>query len=237
MQAREEVHQYVKDIDGADLWTRPAGAASVGFHLQHLTGVLDRLFTYARNESLSKSQFKTFEAEGKADDTITLDDLLTAFDKTVDGALETLQNVDVNALTNKREVGRAKLPTTLLGLYTHAAEHTMRHVGQLLVTAKVLHDSADVVDEETTSSSFTIDHFDDNDLAVLESSAESLIVPRAFLPSGAKEGGVLRLEKKQSETETNLHFKLDVSATEAVLESASALRANLKRAPSGDIEL
>ena len=78
---------------------------------------------------------------------------------------------------------------------------------------------------------FTIDHFDDNDLAVLESSSESLIVPRAFLPSGAKEGDVLSLEQRQSETETRLHFTRNVSATEAVLESASALRANLKRAP------
>ena len=60
-----------------------------------------------------------------------------------------LQNVDVNALTNKREVGRAKLATTLLGLYTHSAEHTMRHVGQLLVTTKVLRDRA----SEATSSS------------------------------------------------------------------------------------
>ena len=236
MQAREEVHEYVKDIDVSKLWVKPAGAASVGFHLQHLTGVLDRLFTYAKGESLSESQFETFNAEGKANDAITLEGLLADFDKTIDEALKVLEKVDVDPLTDKREVGRAKLPTTLLGLYTHAAEHTMRHVGQLLVTTKILR-AENAPSAETMTFWYTVDRFDDNELAVLESEEKTLFVPRAFLPVRVKEGDVLKLEQQLSDDETKLHFQLDIAATEGAQESTRSLRANLKRAPSGDLKL
>ena len=69
MQAREEVVTLMRDFPEDKRWERPAGVASVGFHLQHLTGVLDRLFTYARNESLSPGQLADLAAEGKPEQT------------------------------------------------------------------------------------------------------------------------------------------------------------------------
>jgi len=66
LQAREEVRESVKDFPQSLLWHRPGGAASVGFHLQHLTGVLDRLFTYARGEHLNHQQLEYLKAEGMA---------------------------------------------------------------------------------------------------------------------------------------------------------------------------
>lgn len=120
------------------LWEKPLEMASAGFHLQHLTGVLDRLFTYAAGKKLSPEQLNTLSAEGNADPAIRLHDLMLAFHIQVDKAVEQLQVTMESSLTEMRGVGRAQLPSTVIGLLTHAAEHTMRHTGQLLVTVKVL---------------------------------------------------------------------------------------------------
>jgi uncharacterized damage-inducible protein DinB len=120
------------------LWERPRGVASVGFHLQHLSGVLDRLFTYARGELLNEAQAQTLALEGTPDPGINVQHLIVKFENQVDRALEQLRSTDAGSLTQHRGVGRAQLPSTVLGLLVHAAEHTQRHVGQLLVTARVV---------------------------------------------------------------------------------------------------
>ena len=138
LQAREEVEAMMKDFPEGKLWSRPAGVASVGFHLQHFSGVLSRLFTYARGESLNPDQLKALAAEqqsSRAD--VTAQDLLQTFRRQVDRAIEELEATDERTLSEARTVGRGKLPSTKLGLIVHAAEHTQRHVGQLLVTVRV----------------------------------------------------------------------------------------------------
>jgi hypothetical protein len=138
LQAREEVNELMAGFPPALLWQRPAGLASPAFHLQHLAGVLDRVFTYARNEGLTPLQFEQLAAEGKQDQQITTMDLVERFNRQVDHALEQVMHTNEDELTAYRPVGRAGLPSTVIGLLFHAAEHTMRHVGQLLVTAKVV---------------------------------------------------------------------------------------------------
>ncbi|TDB66915.1 DinB family protein [Arundinibacter roseus] len=137
LQAREELHTLMNGFDPVKLWAKPAGVASVGFHLQHLTGVLDRLFTYARAEALTSGQLQFLKAEGIAS-SISPDELIEAFDKQVDRALRQLLQTDEHVLTEVRGVGRAQLPSTVLGLFVHAAEHSMRHLGQLHVTVRVV---------------------------------------------------------------------------------------------------
>jgi uncharacterized damage-inducible protein DinB len=134
LQAREEVDALLYAFPDAHLWERPAGVASVGFHLQHLAGVLDRLLTYARGEALSARQLADLEAEGGC----RAADLLGAFHAQLERALAQLRETDERTLLEPRSVGRAQLPSTVLGLLFHAAEHTQRHVGQLLVTVRVL---------------------------------------------------------------------------------------------------
>ena len=135
-QAQEEVHRYTTNFPDELLNEQPAGVASVGFHLQHLRGVLDRLFTYARGEALSDTQFIELQNEGQTEETI--EDLVRAFDRQIERAIQQLQSTSEASLTEARGVGRAQLPSTVLGLLFHAAEHTMRHVGQLLVTARIV---------------------------------------------------------------------------------------------------
>jgi uncharacterized damage-inducible protein DinB len=137
LQAREEVVAEMVEFPEELLWERPGGVASVGFHLQHLAGVLDRLFTYAQGRTLSERQAAALAAEGVPGASVNAQHLIAAFHGQVDRALEQLRTTEERTLTEYRPVGRAKLPSTVLGLLMHAAEHTQRHVGQLLVTVRV----------------------------------------------------------------------------------------------------
>ncbi len=142
LQAREEVHTIMSGFPEKLLWEKPAGVASPAFHLQHLTGVIDRLFTYARKELLTDQQMQSLSIEGKKLETnSSMEQLIQNFDHQVEAAIKDLRSVNTNSLTEPRGVGRKQIPTTLIGLYFHAAEHSMRHIGQLLVTVKVLKDS------------------------------------------------------------------------------------------------
>ena len=148
LQAREEVTALTDHFPEARLWDRPAGVASVGFHLQHLAGVLDRLFTYARGQSLTPSQLAALAAEGQPPESAgRLKDLVATFDRGVDRAMDQLRATPEGTLLEFRGVGRTQLPSTVLGLLVHAAEHTQRHVGQLLVTVRVLGGAPEKVNE------------------------------------------------------------------------------------------
>jgi uncharacterized damage-inducible protein DinB len=139
LQAREEINELMKDFPDQLLWIKPANAASTGFHLQHLSGVLDRLFSYANGNALNAQQLSALKAEGDPHRTAEgSGELVTRFNSQVDAALAALKQVDQNTLTEFRGVGRAQLPSTVQGLLFHAAEHTMRHLGQLLVTVKIV---------------------------------------------------------------------------------------------------
>jgi len=139
LQAQEEINALDKPFPTKLLWQKPAGVASIGFHLQHLKGVLDRLFTYARNESLNEIQLEYLKQEGIPPfQNCTFKDLLEPFNEQINVALSQLRSSDENILTNVCMVGRAQIPSTHLGLLFHAAEHTQRHVGQLLVTARIV---------------------------------------------------------------------------------------------------
>jgi uncharacterized damage-inducible protein DinB len=111
--------------------------ASVGFHLQHLAGVLDRMFTYARGQALTEQQLEALAAEGKPNNAKATA-LLKGFNEQVTRTLEELGKLTDDVLTQPRTVGRQQLPSTTIGLLVHAAEHTQRHAGQLYVTLRIL---------------------------------------------------------------------------------------------------
>ncbi len=140
LQAREEVEHVAADAAAEALWQRPGGAAAAGYHLQHLAGSLDRLLTYARGEPLTEAQRAALAREGTpgAPGSVIVPAVLAQIDR----ALEQLRQTDPESLGDPREVGRARLPSTVLGLLFHAAEHTARHVGQLVTTLKVVRGSA-----------------------------------------------------------------------------------------------
>lgn len=139
LQAREELNDMMKNFLEKLLCEKPANVASPAFHLQHLTGVPDRLFTYGKKQLLSISQLHSLSIEGNQYETLlSMNELIELFNKQVDLAINELKNINADTLTEVRTIGRKLIPTTLMGLYVHAAEHIMRHIGQLLVTVKIL---------------------------------------------------------------------------------------------------
>ncbi|HTE12368.1 MAG TPA: DinB family protein [Chitinophagaceae bacterium] len=138
LQAQEELNEMMKDFPDELLWQGPAGAASAGFHLQHMTGVLDRLFTYAKGKMLSAEQLQALSVEGKPAQHASVNLLVQQFNEQAGRAMAQLKQTLPGELFETRGVGRAQIPSTVMGLLVHAAEHTMRHLGQLLVTVKVV---------------------------------------------------------------------------------------------------
>jgi hypothetical protein len=143
VQVREEVERRLPELEAIDLWARPGAAAPPGFHLMHLAGSLDRLFTYARGEALSAAQKAALVAErppeaGHGPDPETARRLVRDLSRQIDVCLDQVRQTPVDALTTPRAVGRANLPSSVIGLLFHAAEHATRHAGQLATTLKAL---------------------------------------------------------------------------------------------------
>ncbi len=142
LQIGESVRELVEPLT-ADEWNaRPANVASVAYHVRHIIGVLDRLFTYARGEALSEAQFEALRAEGAPLAQPDIAPLLARLDAQVAAAVAALESTDPATLGDFRGVGRAQLPSTVIGCLVHGAEHGMRHVGQLSVTARIVRSSS-----------------------------------------------------------------------------------------------
>lgn len=137
LQVREEIAK-VSSLAPAQLWARPGNAASIGFHLMHLAGSLDRLLTYARGNSLHAIQRAALAAEDRQDSSRSAADLVKAALDAIDRALVQVRSTTLCALDEAREVGRARLPSTVLGLLVHAAEHAQRHSAQIITMRKVM---------------------------------------------------------------------------------------------------
>jgi DinB superfamily len=137
LQCHEETVMTLGSLTDEQIWRRPTDAATVGFHVRHAIGSLDRLFTYARGETLSASQVAALAAESNSSDALPgAAALIEEFNRAVHRALEQLRATPESSLLETRLVGRARLQSTVLGLLFHAAEHTQRHIGQLVTTAK-----------------------------------------------------------------------------------------------------
>jgi len=137
LQMQREIHESLEDFPEEGLWGRPRGVASVGFHLKHIAGVIDRMFTYAEEKGLSEEQFAWLRAETAEEENRKVADLLSDIDRTIAEAICRLRATDESRLAETRFLGRKKIPVTLAGLLFHSAEHGMRHLGQMKVTARM----------------------------------------------------------------------------------------------------
>lgn len=137
IQVREDVARALSGLDRPALLSRPGGAASLAFHLRHIPGSIDRLMTYASGGALDEAQKAALalEKQAAADDPARL---LAAFERGIDAALERLEAFTAASLLEPRAVGRAGLPSSVLGLLFHAAEHAQRHTGQVIATARAV---------------------------------------------------------------------------------------------------
>ncbi len=138
LQVGESVDELVDGLSEAQWNARPAEIASVAFHVRHIAGVVDRLFTYARGEALNDAQRVALGMEGDPVSSAEIPVVLQRMHAMIDSAVAELRAIDPTILPEFRGVGRAGLPSTVIGCLVHGAEHAMRHVGQLSVTMRIV---------------------------------------------------------------------------------------------------
>jgi uncharacterized damage-inducible protein DinB len=134
--AQEDAHKWCAGLSDAQLHARPAGLPSVAFQLRHIAGSLDRLLTYAEGNTLSGEQLQILKAEASPDGSTK--ELLAELDAALSRGSLRVRALASEDLALRRAVGAKRLPTTLGGLLVHIADHTQRHVGQAITTAKLV---------------------------------------------------------------------------------------------------
>jgi len=133
--AREDLDRWCAPLNQAELHARPGGVPSVAFQIAHIAGSIDRLLTYAEGRPLSEAQTAALRAEGSGE--VPANELFSGLRSCLEGAERRVRALAGSDLESPRTVGRRGLPTTLGGLLVHVADHTQRHVGQAITTAKL----------------------------------------------------------------------------------------------------
>lgn len=133
--AREDVEAACAPLSDAQVHVRPGGVASIAFHLRHIPQSLDRLLTYAEGGQLSAAQLEALKREGDAGGTKA--ELLAEFREGIDAARQRIRAFATADLEQARTVGRKALPASVGGLLVHCADHTQRHAGQTVTTARM----------------------------------------------------------------------------------------------------
>jgi hypothetical protein len=134
--AGEDAERWCAGLSDAEMNARPFGVASVAFHLRHIAGSLDRLLTYAEGDALSGAQMDALRSE--MDEVASAEAVLAELRARLGEAHQRVMMISPGSYEEPRGVGRARLPTTVGGLLIHCADHTQRHIGQAVTTAKVV---------------------------------------------------------------------------------------------------
>jgi hypothetical protein len=134
IQVREDLAKHLAGLTQEEVW-RGLGGSSVGFQLKHIAGSVDRLGTYLAGGQIAPAQLEFLSRE--ADPGAGLSELLALVERSLDACEARLRKISPDSLAEARQVGRRALPTTVIGLIVHLAEHTQRHLGQAILLAKI----------------------------------------------------------------------------------------------------
>lgn len=138
-QSRGDIEVHASNLTDSEVWLKPNGSPSVGFHLRHIAGSIDRLLAYTAGRSLTDEQFRYLGSEGlPGEPPLDTESLISSAQLKIDEALQVIRSIPDDMLFEPRVVGRAHLPTNVFGLLFHIAEHTQRHTGQLITTARIV---------------------------------------------------------------------------------------------------
>jgi uncharacterized damage-inducible protein DinB len=132
---REDLAGAIAGLSVDQLWARPNGMTSAGFHVRHLAGSTERLCTYLEGSQLSADQLAAIKSEGQGDDSAR--ELIAAVDKALARYEQSIHSLVPDRFGEIREIGRRRLRTTAISLAIHIAEHGQRHVGQAISAAKL----------------------------------------------------------------------------------------------------
>jgi uncharacterized damage-inducible protein DinB len=134
--AGEDLERWCGGLSDQQIDARPFGVQPVAFHLRHIARSLDRLLTYAEGQSLTDEQLAALKSE--LDPGALRDPVFEELRSALASSVTRVRAIDLNALDQTRAVGKRGLPTTVAGLLVHIADHTQRHVGQAITTAKIV---------------------------------------------------------------------------------------------------
>ncbi len=134
--AREDLERWTIDLSDTEVNARPGGIAPVAFHLRHISRSMDRLLTYAEGAQLSGEQIAALKTE--LEPGATKKELFAELAAQLDDSAKRIRAFSPQELEQPRHVGKKQLPTTIGGLLVHVADHTQRHVGQAVTTAKIV---------------------------------------------------------------------------------------------------
>lgn len=134
-QAQEDVGCWASPLSEEAMFARPQGLPSVAFHLRHMARSLDRLLTYAEDRSLDETQLAQLRTEM---DLGSAAEVMQEAREGLQRAILRVQAMSESQYAAPRGIGRKRLPTTVAGLLIHCAEHTQRHIGQMVTTAKLV---------------------------------------------------------------------------------------------------
>jgi len=134
-QTREDLARHTAGLTDSQVWARPHGLAPLGVHLRHIAGSVDRLTTYLEGRPLDAAQMGALAAEMEPG--ASLEELLADIARALQRAEEVIRAIDPATFAEPRWVGRKRLPTTVIGLLVHIAEHTQRHLGQAISAAQL----------------------------------------------------------------------------------------------------
>jgi hypothetical protein len=134
-QALEDLRKFTVGLTPAQLWASPHDFGSVGFHIRHIAGSTERLMCYLQNRELTLEQMQELRDEERSQG-LNREELLAILEKALREAEAVVSGIAPATLTEPRAVGRKRLPTNVVGLLTHIAEHTQRHVGQAISASK-----------------------------------------------------------------------------------------------------
>jgi uncharacterized damage-inducible protein DinB len=137
--ALDDLTKWTAGLTDAEVHAQPLGLTPIAFHLRHIARSTDRILTYAEGEQLTAVQLASLKSEltgeGKSE---TLAELLAEVEIAFTDAAERIRVLATANLDTPRVVGRKQLPTSIGGAMIHVADHTLRHVGQVVNTAKVI---------------------------------------------------------------------------------------------------
>jgi uncharacterized damage-inducible protein DinB len=134
--AHEDLEKWCAPLTGQQVNARPAGLPPVAFHLRHIARSIDRLLTYAEDRALTQDQLAKLRTEMQPD--AIPEALFAELRSALEASAARIRALATANLEQARTVGKQALPTTLGGLLVHVADHTQRHVGQAITTAKLV---------------------------------------------------------------------------------------------------
>jgi hypothetical protein len=137
---REDLAHYTEGLTTEDVWRRTGSLPPLGFHLHHIGHSVDRLVTYLCGDQLSDAQLAVLKKETDPSG-MTLAELLAEVDEMLTDAERRIRSIRADMLAEPRYIGKKRLPSTVLGILVHVAEHTQRHLGQAVTTAKLARDT------------------------------------------------------------------------------------------------